>query len=512
MEITDVPAAEGRFVLLLGGAVAVAIALVFAPTARSMMAIWQGSNTFTHGYLVVPIVLCLLWQRRGELALTPVRPYWPGFVLIAGAGALWLLGSLASVNVIEHLALVLMVQSVLLVVLGVKFARAVAFPLAFLLFAVPFGEVFVPLLMEWTADFTVTALKLGGIPVYREGNAFVIPSGRWSVVEACSGIRFLIATLMAGTLFAYLMYTSTLRRVAFIVASIIVPIIANWLRAYLIVLIGHLSSNELAAGVDHLIYGWIFFGLVLGTMFWAGARFRETGPRTSGADAAVTARVAPAGKGVMTAAAAAAVGVATMWPLLAAALATDSDRYAHAPVRIEGVNGWREVGDATKKWQPRYSGHRGMLHQVFEREGERISLQVAYYTGQTRGSELISSENAIVRSDDADWREIERGTARLPWTGGPIRVRTATLSGPDGRVRVAWWYWIDGSTTSSDTTAKVRLALTRLTQRSDDSAAVFLATAPSERGDAAASLRAFVADMAEPIERALIAWRDGSRP
>jgi exosortase A len=511
MAIADRSFGEGPFVVLLGGVVAVAIALVFAPTAHSMIAIWQGSNTFTHGYLVVPIVIGLLWQRRTELARTPANAYWPGLVLVAGAGVLWLLGSLASVNVLEHLALVLLIQGALLTVLGVRFTRAIAFPLLFLLFAVPFGDAFVPQLMEWTADFTVTALKLSGIPVYREGNAFVIPSGRWSVVEACSGIRFLIASLMAGTLFAYLTYASTSRRVAFIVASLIVPIVANWLRAYLIVLIGHLSSNELAAGVDHLIYGWIFFGFVLATMFWVGARFREVESGVSGSNVVRGATIAPTQRRGLTAAAAASVVVAMIWPPLAAALAADMDRPVHAPVRIEGANGWREVPAVAVRWQPQYSGYRGMLHQAFEREGVRISVHVAFYANQTRDNELVNSRNAIVRSDDVNWREVARGSTRLPWVGEPIDVRISTLSGPDGHVGVAAWYWIDGRTTSSDMIAKARLALARLMLRADDSAAVFLATAPSERGDAAAALRAFGADMGGQIERALIAWHDGGR-
>jgi exosortase/archaeosortase family protein len=149
-------------------------------------------------------------------------------------------------------------------VFGWAVARELTFPLLFLFFAVPVGEFMVPPMMEWTADFTVKALQLTGIPVYREGLQFVIPSGNWSVVEACSGVRYLIASFMVGTLFAYLNYRSSKRRVIFMLVSLAVPIVANWLRAYLIVMVGHLSDNKLAAGVDHLVYGWVFFGVVIG--------------------------------------------------------------------------------------------------------------------------------------------------------------------------------------------------------------------------------------------------------
>src|SRR5262249_32061829 len=156
------------------------------------------------------------------------------------------------------------------------------FPLAFLFFAVPIGEFLLPQLMEWTAGFTIAALKLSGIPVFREGQQIAIPSGTWSVVEACSGVRYLIASIVAGALYAYLIYRSPARRLVFIGVSIVVPIVANWVRAYLIVMIGHLSGNVLAAGVDHLIYGWMFFGVVMLIMFWIGSRWREhdTSPLT----------------------------------------------------------------------------------------------------------------------------------------------------------------------------------------------------------------------------------------
>ena len=145
----------------------------------------------------------------------------------------------------------------------------------------PLGEVLVPTLMDWTATFTVAALRASGVPVYQEGNFLVIPSGMWSIVEACSGLRYLIASLMVGCLYAYLSYRSPGRRVAFIAASLVLPIFANWLRAYMIVMLGHLSNNRLAVGVDHLIYGWIFFGLVMVLLLWIGSRWREDDPARS---------------------------------------------------------------------------------------------------------------------------------------------------------------------------------------------------------------------------------------
>ena len=248
---------------------------VFWKTTLSMIAIWDSSGTYAHGFVVIPIFCYLLWRKRDSLDGLAPKPQWGALFGVAAAGFLWMLGEIVSAASVSHFAMVAMVPFAVWSVLGTRIAQALVIPLAFLFFAVPFGEVLVPTLMDWTADFTVIALRASGVPVFREGNFFVIPSGSWSVVETCSGLRYLIASLMVGCLYAYLTYRSPRRRIAFIAASLIVPIVANWLRAYMIVMIGHLSSNRLAVGVDHIIYGWVFFGVVMALVFWIGSRWRE---------------------------------------------------------------------------------------------------------------------------------------------------------------------------------------------------------------------------------------------
>ncbi|MBT9492894.1 MAG: exosortase A [Paucibacter sp.] len=234
------------FLLLLA-----AVFWLYRDTALAMVEIWNRSETFAHAFVVPPISLWLIWRQRAVLANLNPSPS-PGFLLpLIAAALLWLLGDLAVVNAATQLAFTAILVLLVPAALGWPVARAIAFPLGFLFFAVPIGEFMTPKLMEWTADFTVAALRLSGIPVFREGQEFVIPSGNWSVVEACSGIRYLMASVMVGTLFAYLNYRSLARRWIFVGVAIALPLIANWLRAYIIVMLGHFSDNKIATGADH---------------------------------------------------------------------------------------------------------------------------------------------------------------------------------------------------------------------------------------------------------------------
>src|SRR3569623_2007992 len=123
---------------------------------------------------------------RVELPLSlslPTAPDLRPLALLGVLGVVWLLAHYASVLVFEQLAMIAMVPMVVWVILGRQVTWALLFPLFFLFFAVPMGEELIPPLMDFTADFTVAALQLTGIPVFREGTFFEIPSGRWSVVE-----------------------------------------------------------------------------------------------------------------------------------------------------------------------------------------------------------------------------------------------------------------------------------------------------------------------------------------
>jgi exosortase A len=459
----------------------------YAKTAAAMVEIWTRSETFAHGYVVAPISLWLVWRIRGRLAGSVPRPAYWTLPLIALTGLSWLLGTLGTVNAVSQASFVAMLVLAVVAVLGSAVARQIAFPLAFLFFAVPFGEFMMPWLMERTADFTIVALRASGIPVYREGLHFVIPSGRWSVVEACSGIRYLLASLMVGTLFAYLNYRAVWRRIAFVAFAALVPIVANWLRAYLIVLIGHLSNNKLAVGVDHLIYGWLFFGVVMLLMLWVGSLWRESAPTARDATIRRAASLPPVAPFWWVAAACALL--AGVWP---AAQATLMAPATTAPAVLEPLRGLASAADG---YTPRFENPAAQLHQRAERAGESLGLYVAYYRDQGNERKLVSSDNTLVRSDDRAWQSLGFGSRRVSLDGRSLTVRTARVRSVGGMQIVAWqWYWVDGVLTSSDALAKAFIAWSRLRGRGDDAAAVVFYAREHPGGDVNAALEAFVRD------------------
>jgi EpsI family protein len=327
--------------------------------------------------------------------------------------------------------------------------------------------------------------------VYREGLSFVIPSGTWSVVEACSGVRYVIASVFVGSLYAYLNYRSLHRRLLFVGISLLVPIVANWLRAIGIVLLGHYSGNRLAVGVDHLIYGWVFFGLVIGAMYFIGARWRED-PADERTRQTAPARVADAG--------------AVRWALVAlgamfcAALpATLSKRLnpeIASPVALAAPAGCES---ASIEPTPVFRGSPSQSTYRCATPGGPVDVHVAIYSRQTYGDKLVDSQNMLVESSNVAWRQVESGLLRVDAPGGaPATLRAAelrqggmNLSAPRA-VSVRQVLWVDGQATHSARWATLLGLRSLLAGRGSGGTAVTLYAEGEDAAERSRRLDAFV--------------------
>ena len=194
--------------------------------------------------------------------------------------AAWLVAERLGIMEGRQLAAVSFVEVLFLAVLGRRLWWAMAGPLLYLYFLVPFGEFLTPRLQDITTFFIRHGLEILGVPAYIDGYIIEIPQGTFFVAEACAGLRFLIASIAFGCLYALLMYRSPVRRGVFILVSIIVPIIANGFRGLGIVYLGYILGSAQAAAADHILYGWIFFSLVILLLIALGLPFREDGIST----------------------------------------------------------------------------------------------------------------------------------------------------------------------------------------------------------------------------------------
>ncbi len=240
------------------------VALVsFWQTITTVVGIWWNEAYYNHCLLIIPIIIYILYERReifDRMAPTPTA--W-GLPLIGAGAFAWLLGDMADANVVRQFGLVVILQGTILTAIGVRAVHGLLFPFLYLYFLIPFGNFLIPTLQDITTFFVVSALNALDIPVYVEGVFLTVPNGKFHVAEACAGLRFLVATVALGLLMANIAYKTIGRQIIVVLLALLVPVLANGARATGIVLIGYYSEMKYAVGVDHLVYGWFFFALVL---------------------------------------------------------------------------------------------------------------------------------------------------------------------------------------------------------------------------------------------------------
>lgn len=508
-------ASAWRTVLPLFVGLVLALLLLYRHTVMAMVDVWARSDTFAHGWLVAPISLWLIWRQRDRLTLITPRPVpWVLAPMLLAAAA-WLASDLIVVNAPSQFAFVFLLILAVPAVLGLEVMRTILFPLLFLLFAVPFGEFMVEPMMEWTADFVVLALQFLGVPVFREGLNFVIPTGRWSIIDECSGVRYLMASFMVGSLFAYLNYRSPTRRALFMLVSIAMPIFANWLRALMIVMLGHLSGNKIAVGVDHILYGWVFFGVVIFLMFMVGMRWAEAdepAPEAPADGGLAAAQGAAAASRRVAGAALAALVLAALphgfnWGLVRSEASAAVPRL-ELPATL--APGWAVTPKPALDWQPAWGNPSVLAHGAYAGADGPVGLYIAYYRGQGPERKLVSSLNLVVELNERQWVTQRTGQVQASAVGQQFTLRTHDITGPGSaaaRPQVTAWqvYWVDGRFVTGERQAKLATARARLQGRGDDGASVVIYADRPTHAQSAAAVQAFARDnlglVAELLQR-----------
>jgi exosortase A len=477
---------------------AAALLALFRADLGDLLHIWWTSTTFGHCLFIPPVLAWLVWSRRAELArLTPVA-WVPGLLIVATGGIGWLMGDAAGVSLARQLGLVMMLQGAVVATLGPNVARGLLFPLCYAFFMVPFGQELEPPLQDVTVAITMPLLHLAGVPAVVDG--VLIHAGRYyfEVAEACSGAKFVIAMIAYGALVANVCFTGWRRRALFMAVCVIVPVLANGVRAFATIYAAHLTSVEAATGIDHIVYGWIFFGLVMAGVMAATWRWFDRAPDDAAFDPTALRHV-PRLRLEVVVIGVAAVMLAALFPAWSAAVA---GRATPLPGHMElpAIAGWQRADlDAAAPWQPY---HPGADHHLFGRyrdaQGDAVDMALAAYAGQAEGRKLAAFGTGVLREADR-WVRV----ADLPPVDGGAAVRIVSAAPGGGTVErvVVTWYRVGGIVTGDEKAVKLATMKDRLGGGSQTAVALHLSARVVPGRDAAAAIRRFLAALG-PVDRA----------
>ena len=265
---------SGRVWMTLGLVALALLAVGFHKTFRILWNSWDTNPNYSHGFLILPIALVLVWRRRDRLAETPVHSTWWGVPVVAGAVALQILGTRGDVAILQGWALLGVLGGLLLSWFGTAMMRSLLFPWAFLFFMVPAHPAFMNgvsfRLKVVAAEGSVWLAQLLGVSVARRGMDLFFPSGTLTIENACSGLNSLIALLALGALFAHLGEGPMWKKWLLFLLAVPVAVAANVVRITSLAVAAAVSDVDRASGLFHDIGGFVLFGVALAML--AGIR------------------------------------------------------------------------------------------------------------------------------------------------------------------------------------------------------------------------------------------------
>ena len=224
---------------------------------------WQHDDNYSHGFLIVPAALWMVWRDRAALAALPHRPAAPGLLIVVGSLLVMFVGTLGAELFLTRISMLGVIGGAIIFLLGLPHFRRLLFPLGALLLMIPlpsivFNQIAFPLQIL-ASQLGVAALRVGHIPVLREGNVIVLASTTLEVAEACSGIRSLISLLTLGVLYGYVLGYRPARRTLLALATIPIAILSNAFRVAGAGLTADLFGPSALEGFLHSFSGWLTF-------------------------------------------------------------------------------------------------------------------------------------------------------------------------------------------------------------------------------------------------------------
>ena len=248
---------------LKAAAYACVLALVYYSTFVRLVTYDWAKEDYSHCMLVPFVVLYLLWEKRREIAATPSRPSWTGFVPFGIGVLLFCLGELAGEYFTLYMSFWLAVVGLLWLHLGWEKIKTMWFALVMMLAMFPFPN-FINTRITFqlrliSSKLGVWMLHLYGMSAYREGNVIDLGFTQLQVVDACSGLRYVMPLMVLSLLLAYWFKAHWWKRVVLFLSSIPLAIFVNSFRIAATGVLYSMFGAQVAEGFFHGFSGWLIF-------------------------------------------------------------------------------------------------------------------------------------------------------------------------------------------------------------------------------------------------------------
>jgi exosortase D (VPLPA-CTERM-specific) len=494
--------------LLHSGVLLVLIGWLYFSILYRLIGQWVVDPNFSYAFIVPLFSAFVIWQDRQQLAAVLLSPSWAGLSLIVLALAMLVFGQLGVELFVSRLSLLVLLAGLIVLFAGWSWFRAVLFPWAFLILMIPPPNI---ILQMFTFPLQLLASRLATlmlqtvrVPVLRQGNVIELARMRLEVVEACSGIRSLLALITLAIIYGFLMEKRVWVRVVLACSAIPIAVLANGFRIFGTGLLVQYWDPDKAEGFFHLFQGWIVFVVSLLMLFafhrlinviWKPKAVLPAGPSRATQPARPMSSPNQFPRFL----------VAVFLMLVAAAgLEAHSQGEIFPPRQPLSalpaeIDGWTSTDETLDQPTLDILGPGEFLLRDYQDPANRqpwVNLFVAYFPSQKMGDTIHSPNHCL---PGAGWTPISKQVVYLKGADGtsfPANRYVITQAGD--RQLVLFWFQAHGRAVASQYQAKYYLIADSIHMRRSDGALVRLMT-PMLPGESPNAAQARIMQLGDPI-------------
>lgn len=245
----------------IGVVLALLAALYFA-VLQDLAAEWLSESSASHGLLIPPLVIYLVWLGRSSILEQPAQPTGKGLWAIALGCLMFLVGRLGAEFFLSRISFVIVLTGLIWTFWGPARLKKFGFPLVLLATMVPLPvlvwNALASPLQLFASDTATTLAQALGVAIYRDGNIIHLANISLGVAEACSGLHSLSALMITSLLLGFLMLSSIGLRAVLFVLSIPMAIALNVARITGTAVLAD-YWQDIAFGFYHSFSGWLIF-------------------------------------------------------------------------------------------------------------------------------------------------------------------------------------------------------------------------------------------------------------
>lgn len=416
-------------------------AYVFTPTLKNIFIALTKIQGNQHGILVIPLLLVLLYSKRSIINRIAPSVCHFGLLLLFLLSAIWIFALISGIELLQQICVIALLPAMFMLTFGYKISKILSFPLSFLFFVLPVGQLIIPNIQDWLLIGLVKSFAWFNLPVYWEQQSICTMYSVLDITKLSTGLNFSLVFLALGFSYAYFISITFWRRLLIASSFVLFPGILVFMGIEGLVFYETLFHKVAIKASQLIYYSWSLISLGLLSSISFGLMLRQYRPYTDSltkVDWQSSWRYSDFNWLMPTI-----IAAITLIILPFAAANLQNNTWTHYKEIIynhpNNVSSWLGPEQITRKiWQPNFPTATTAMLSNYQQANNTVQFFTAYYYAPLQAARFLQQANKLY--DPNVWQLLHTMRKQIYLaTNNKVELIETLLT--DGHKPIIMWHW-----------------------------------------------------------------------